>query len=65
MHWKCSLLTEAELKDMNDWIANTVLKKEEELSKPWKTERGEDVLSVENEYIQKYIPSISNGDTSN
>ena len=65
MRWKCLLLTEAELEDMNDWIANAVLEKEEELSKPWKTERGEDALSVENEYIQKYVPTISNGDTSN
>ena len=47
MCWKCLLLTEAELEDMNDWIANAVLRKEEELSKPWKTEHGEDALVYE------------------
>jgi len=53
MRWKCSLLTEEELQDMADWIANTVAEKEEEISKPWKAGQDEDELSAENEYIQR------------
>jgi hypothetical protein len=59
MRWKCSLLTEEELRDMDEWIANSLSGKKEVFLKPWKATQGEeDELSTENEYIQRYaLPS--------
>ena len=53
MCWKCSLLTDEELQEMAEWIANSVAEKEEVISKPWKAGQVEEGLSVENEYIQR------------
>jgi len=39
---------------MEEWIASDVVEKEQDISKPWKAGEGEDELSVENEYIQRY-----------
>jgi len=54
MRWKCSSLDEEELQEMEEWIASDVVEKEQDISKPWKAGEGEDELSVENEYIQRY-----------
>ena len=54
MCWKCSLLTEEELHDMEEWIADALSAKKEDISKPWKMGR-DDELSEENEYIQTYV----------
>jgi len=57
MRFKCSTLTDEELCDMGEWIANSLSEKEEGLSKPWKATQGEESeLSVENEYVQRYAP---------
>ena len=53
MRWKCSLLTDEELQEMAEWIANSVAEKEEVISKPWKAGQVEEGLSAENEYIQR------------
>ena len=53
MRWKCSLVTEEERQEVEEWIANSVLWKEEEISKPWKAEEGNDEQSMENEFIQR------------
>jgi len=55
MRWKCSLLTQEEIQMLEDWIARSLHTKEEELAKPWTVGEGEDELSKENEYIQRYI----------
>ena len=55
MRWKCSLLNAEELKELEDWIQESVHEKEEEIRKPWKAEGGGDELRVENEYIQKCV----------
>ena len=59
MHWKCSLLTEEEHQEMEEWIANSVLEKEQDISKPWKAGEDGDELSAENDYIQRYaLPNL-------
>ena len=67
MRWKCSLLNKEELQEMEDWIADAVLKKGEEISKPWKVGLGEDgdELSVENEYIQRCVSLASDSNAFN
>ena len=56
MRWKCSQLTEEELRDMDEWIANSLSEKKEERLKPWKAMQGEETeWSAENEYVQKCI----------
>lgn len=55
MRWKCSLLNEEQLLDMEEWIATKVSEKMEDISKPWTAGSGEDELSKENEYIQAYV----------
>jgi len=54
MRWKCSSLDEEEIQEMEEWIANNVVEKEQDISKPWKAGEDEDELSAENEYIQRY-----------
>ena len=53
MRWKCSLATEEERQKVEEWIATSVLGKEEEILKPWKAEEGDDEQLVENEFIQR------------
>lgn len=53
MRWKCSLLTEEELQELEEWITNSLAEKEEAISKPWKAGQDEGELSAENEYIQR------------
>ena len=65
MRWKSSLAIEEQHQEMQDWIANTVLEKEEEISKPWKADEGEDGQSMENEYIQRYTLPTSDAGTPN
>jgi len=55
MRWKCSLLTQEEIQTLEDWIAESLHTKEEGIAKPWTVGEGEDELSEENEYIQRYI----------
>lgn len=58
MRWKCSLLNEEEREEINNWISELVLKKEEAAAHPWKVgQDGMDELSAENEYIQRYVLS--------
>jgi len=61
MRWKCSLLTETERKEIQSWIDNDTLDKEEKMTRPWKAgqEDGVDDASAENEYIQRYVYSSS------
>ena len=60
MRWKCSLVTEEERQEMEEWIASSVLGKEEDILKPWKAEEGDNEQSMENEFIQRYVfPSLS------
>lgn len=42
---------------MRDWIAKSVHKKEEEVSKPWTAgpPDEDDKISAENEYYQRYV----------
>jgi len=56
MRWKCSLLTEEELEDMEDWISDSVVEKEEKITAPWKAGKGGDKLSTKNEFFQRYAP---------
>jgi hypothetical protein len=59
MRWKCSLLTDEERQEHQDWIDQRALKEEEEMEQPWKAaeETGSDELYVENTYIQRLAPS--------
>ena len=61
MRWKCSLLTEEEHEELEDWIASLVVEKEELMRQPWKAgqEEGEDELLAENKYIQRCVTSTS------
>lgn len=68
MRWKCSLLTEEEREELQSWIDDELLEKEEEETHPWRAgqEDGMDELSAENEYIQRYRnpPSVAGGTSS-
>ena len=58
MWWKCSLLTDEEHQEHQDWINGHAVEKEEEIQQPWKAMRrgeGVDELSTENEYIQRSV----------
>jgi len=57
MRWKCSLLTEEERQEMDDWIARSTAEKKEINSKPWKAVKDDekDELSVENEFIRRCV----------
>ena len=58
MRWKCSLLTDEERKELQDWIAERVVEKEEEMNRPWRATQDTscaDELSAENEYIQRCV----------
>ena len=48
MRWKCSLLTDVERQELQDWIDKKVLEKEEETKQPWKATQ----YTAENDYIQ-------------
>lgn len=56
MRWKCSLLTDEERQEHQDWINQNALEKEKEMKEPWRAMRGEDddVDTTENEHIQRY-----------
>ena len=58
MRWKYSLLTDEERKELDDWIAEDLMKKEEESKHPWKATRDvdDDELAKENDFIQRYLP---------
>ena len=53
MRWKCSLFTDEERQEHQDWIDKKALEKEE-TKQPWNALRDvdEDELTVENKYIQ-------------
>jgi hypothetical protein len=55
MRWKCSLLTDEERQELQDWIDKDLEKKEEATKQPWKAmqETGDDEISTENRYIQR------------
>lgn len=57
MRWKCSLLTDEQSQEHQDWIDRELADREEKLKQPWKaTEKaGADKLSAENQYIQGYV----------
>jgi len=55
MRWKCSLLTQEEIQTLEDWIAESLHTKEEEMMKPWMVGTSEDELSAENKFIQRYV----------
>jgi hypothetical protein len=57
MRWKCSLLTEEEQQEHQDWIDEDAVEKEKSMNQPWKAlqEVGDDELSAENQYIQRYV----------
>lgn len=57
MRWKCSLLTDEERQEHQNWIEEHVLEKEEEIKRPWTAtmEKGAEESSTENEYIQKFV----------
>ena len=61
MQWKCSLLTDEERQELQEWIDKTALEKEEEAKQPWKVVQsgGEDGLSTQNKYIRRYVWSLS------
>ena len=55
MRWKCSLLTDEERQEHQEWIDQDLLEREEGTKEPWKVTRGEDddAEPTENEYIQR------------
>ena len=57
MRWKCSLLTDEESQEHQDWIDRELADREEKLKQPWKAtgETGPNKLSAENEYVQRYV----------
>lgn len=61
MRWKCSLLTDKERQELQEWIDKKALEKEEEAKQPWKVVQGEgeDGLSTQNKYIQRHTRSLS------
>ena len=67
MRWKCSLLTDEQRQEHQEWIDAKFLEKAEEVNQPWKVNQeaaGSDVdeLSAENNYIQRFVrvPPLSN-----
>jgi hypothetical protein len=54
MRWKCSLLTDEECQEHQDWITQNLLEREKEEKQPWSATQGvgEDELTAENKYIQ-------------
>ena len=61
MSWKCSLLTDEECQEHQDWIDQNLQEKEELLQRPWAAmrEEGVDELLTENRYIQWYAIFIT------
>jgi hypothetical protein len=59
MRWKCSLLNEQEKLDLQAWVDNDIVKRWEDIQKPWKSLQTEDTdeLTAENQYVQKYVSS--------
>ena len=53
MKWKVSLLSEEEVKDLEDWNSQQVLRRQEEALKPWLLGDHDDDLYAENAYIQE------------
>jgi hypothetical protein len=59
MRWKCSTLTDEVRQEVQDWIDENLLEKEDDVAHPWKATQGddEDELVAENRYIQGYVSS--------
>lgn len=57
MRQKCSLLTEDEKRDLQNWIDDDVQKRWDRVRYPWKTAKSKDVseLTAENQHVQKYV----------
>ena len=58
MRWKCSLLTDEEHQEHQEWINANLLEREEAMKRPWKARQeaeGSDELCAENEYIQRFV----------
>jgi hypothetical protein len=60
MRWKCSLLTEDENSDLQEWIGSDVERRWTDVREPWRALQTEDTdeLTAENQYVQKYVSSF-------
>lgn len=60
MRWKCSLLTEDESSDLQEWIESDAERKWTDVREPWRALQTEDTdeLTAENQYVQKYVSSF-------
>lgn len=54
MRWKCSLLSEDEQRELQEWIDSDIESKWDLIQHPWKAHQGtdEDELTAENRYVQ-------------
>lgn len=57
MRWKCSLLTEDERREVEEWIEKDAQERWDEVRYPWKAMQTQGVgeLAAENQYVQKYV----------
>ena len=60
MKWKCSKLSEDEKEELQAWIEDEVDERWDAIKHPWKNPQVEeaDELTVENQYIQRYVATI-------
>lgn len=57
MRWKCSLLSESERRELEEWIENDAQDRWDEMRHPWKATQtpGVDEMTAENRFIQEYV----------